>query len=158
MGNDQYKMSYQKHSKKQSKTFLEVALVGILRGLWFLIKLPFKGIAKKTGISAAELNEITARRHKIESLLNSSSEIELKHAVLEADKLVDHILKLKGYEGDTFAERLRSAEEYIDRNIYQSIWEGHKIRNQIAHEHELRITNQELRAAADKLLKFTKSI
>ncbi|MFA4996051.1 MAG: hypothetical protein WC536_02830 [Patescibacteria group bacterium] len=151
-------MSYQKHSKKQSKTFLEIALVGIMRALWFLIKLPFKGMAKKKGISVAERNEITLRRHKIESLLNSNSEIELKHAVLEADKLVDHILKLKGYEGDTFADKLRSAEESMSHLTYNEIWQGHKIRNRIAHENELRITNQELRTAADKLLKFTKSI
>ncbi len=157
MGNDKYKMSYQKYPKKQNKTFLEIALVGILKALWFLIKLPFVGKVGKKGISVAERNQIIGKRHEIESLLNSNSEIELKHAVLEADKLVDHILKLKGYGGDTFADRLRNIEASMDNNTYQSLWQGHKVRNRIAHESES-IGREELKNAAANLLKYIKQI
>jgi hypothetical protein len=138
-------------------TIAEKVLVGILKGLWFLIKLPFKGLGAKKGISIAERNEITGKRHEIESLMVSSSEIELKHAVMEADKLVDRVFKLKGFEGDTFADRLRGAERSMDHGIYQSIWQGHKVRNRIAHESDA-ISVNELRSAADKLLKYTKQL
>lgn len=67
-------------------------------------------------------------------MLESDNIYELKHAVIEADKLVDFCLKAKGYAGETFADRLRSAEKYMDKNSYQAIWYGHKVRNQIAHE------------------------
>lgn len=150
-------MAQKYYKKNQESTVLETVVVGIFKALWFLIKLPFKGIAKKKGISVAERNEITVRRHKIESLLNSSSEIELKHAVLEADKLVDHILKLKGYEGDTFADKLRSAEESMSHLTYNEIWQGHKVRNRIAHESEA-ISVNELKSAIDKLLKYSKQV
>jgi hypothetical protein len=150
-------MSYQKYSKKQSKTFLEIALVGIFKGLWFLIKLPFKGLSSKKGISIAERNEITGKRHEIEGLISSNNEIELKHAVMEADKLADRVLKLKGFGGDTFADRLRSAERSMDHGIYQSLWQGHKVRNRIAHESGA-INPSELRSAVNDLLRYIKQI
>lgn len=138
-------------------TIAEKIVVGIFKALWFLIKLPFKGMAGRKGISVTERNEITSKRHEIENLLGSSSVIELKHAVMEADKLVDQVLKLKGYPGETFADRLKFAEKHLDWSLYQNIWEGHKIRNRIAHESET-ISFGELKSAIDKLLKYTKQI
>jgi hypothetical protein len=77
---------------------------------------------------------------------------------MEADKLVDYTLKLYGYAGETFADRLRSAEKYIDRNVYQAIWWGHKVRNQIAHEHGNEIAAHELKLAAKNLLTYLRKI
>lgn len=154
--------SYQKNGnykkKNEGPTILEVIFVGIFKALWFLIKLPFKGIKKKQGITGENRTYIITKRQEIESLLNSESEIELKHAVMEADKLVDYILKLKNYAGETFADRMRSAQGAIDSNMCDRIWQGHKVRNQLAHENELQITKQELREATNKLLSYTKSI
>ena len=144
-------------SKKQQPTFLEVVLLGIFRSLWFLVKLPFRGWQKKAGISPEKRNEIITKRHNIESLLNSESEIELKHAVMEADKLVDYVLKIKNYSGDTFADRLRSAEKDIAPALYNEIWQGHKVRNQLAHD-DINFNKPELSEATRKLLKYTRDI
>jgi len=143
-----------KNYKTQSQqTFLEIIVVGIFKVLWWIIALPFKGLKgkKKSGLGAEEKNYIAIKRQEVENFLNSESPIELKHAVMEADKLVDYILQAKNYQGETFADRLRSAESFISKDIYNSIWTGHKVRNQIAHEHELRIENKELRTAAENL-------
>jgi hypothetical protein len=144
--------------KPQGPTLLEVIFVGIFKALWFLIKLPFRGIKKKQGITGENRTYIITKRQEIESLLNSESEIELKHAVMEADKLVDHVLRIKGHQGETFADRLRSAQGAIESNLYDKIWQGHKVRNQLAHENELRITNNELREAANKLLSYIRTV
>ena len=142
------------YKKNQGPTLLEAIFVGIFKGLWFLISLPFKKRGKRGGLSAQNQAEISAKRQEIESLLSSDNEYELRHAVMEADKLIDHVLKLKGFGGETFADRLRNAEEYIDHNTYQSIWEGHKVRNTLAHEHDASISKEELRGSANKLLKY----
>lgn len=144
-------------NKRQQPTILEMIVLGLIKGLWFLIKLPFKRLQKKAGISQEKRNEIIAKRHNIENLLNSESEIELKHAVMEADKLVDYVLKMKNYHGETFADRLRSAEADIDQSTYQSIWNGHKVRNQLAHD-ETNFSKHELSEATRKLLKYTRDI
>jgi hypothetical protein len=150
-------MSQKYYKKNQGPTLLETIFVGFFKALWFLILLPFKKRGRKKGLSGTEIAEITARRREIESLLSSESEIELRHAVMEADKLVDYVLKLKGYAGETFADRLRSAEGHIDRTIYQSIWEGHKVRNTLAHEHDAKISKEELQRAINNLLRYLRN-
>ena len=137
---------------------METIVVGIFKGLWFLLKLPFRGRRKKRVISNGDKTEIRVKRVEIENLSKSSNEIELKHAIIEADKLVDHVFILNGYSGETFADRLRSAEDKIDRNVYEGIWQGHKVRNQIAHEHNANISERELKYSIEKLLNYLRSI
>jgi len=144
----------QHYKKNQGPTLLETIFVGIFKGLWFLISLPFRKRGKKSGLSSRDQAEINSKRQEIEKLVSGDNEYELKHAVMEADKLVDHVLKLKGYTGETFADRLRNAEKYIDHNTYQNIWAGHKTRNTLAHEHDANISKEELRGSVSKLLKY----
>ncbi len=68
-------------------------------------------------------------RH-IESLMESASQSEWREAVVEADIMLDDVLKQRGYTGENLGERLKSA----DFATLQDAWEAHKVRNQIAHE------------------------
>lgn len=145
--------SYYKKHKPQQPTVLETIVVGFGRGLWWLVSLLFRKKGRKGGLSVEDRNYIIRKRQEIESLLNSENDIKLKHAVMEADKLVDFILRKKDYRGDTFADRLRSAEQYMDQSTYQNLWDGHKIRNQIAHD-DANINLQTLISAAQKLLSY----
>ena len=146
------------YRKQQQPDIITTIVVGFFKLIWWLIMLPFGGLKKRTGISADDRAYIFNKRVEIEKILKSESMIELNHAVLEADKLVDFMLKLKGYQGKTFADRLRNSQADLSKNIYNDLWEGHKIRNQIAHESEMRISNNELRQAAEQLLIYTKFI
>lgn len=56
----------------------------------------------------------------------------LKTAIAEADKLLDHVMKQKGYAGATMAERLRHAESRFSK--VNNVWNAHKLRNALAHE------------------------
>ncbi|MCC7289260.1 hypothetical protein IT414_02640 [bacterium] len=56
----------------------------------------------------------------------------LKHAVVEADKLLDHVLKAKGYHGETMADRMKKAQNQFSRR--EAVWAAHKLRNQMVHE------------------------
>ena len=144
-----------KHYKKnQGPTLLETIFVGIFKGLWFLISLPFRKGRKKGGLSSRDQAEINTKKQEIRKLVSGDNEYELKHAVMEADKLVDHVLKLKGYNGETFADRLRNAQQFIDHNTYQAIWTGHKTRNALAHEHDAKLSKEELKSAINNLLKY----
>lgn len=121
-------------SRRNQQTVLEKIVLGIFAGIWWLVKLPFR--RKKSGgkISLADQKYIMSKRHEIEKMAQSDNIYELKHAVIEADKLVDFILKKRGFAGETFADRLRSAEKKIDQANYQNLWNAHKVRNQIAHD------------------------
>lgn len=63
----------------------------------------------------------------------STKEAEWKFAVIEADKLVDDLLKQAGYPGDTMGERLMNIEQGQLLSL-QGLWEAHKIRNKLAHD------------------------
>jgi hypothetical protein len=56
----------------------------------------------------------------------------LQLAVLEADKLLDHALKHRGYQGQTMGDRLKSARGSFMNN--DAVWQAHKLRNRLAHE------------------------
>lgn len=144
--------------KQNQQTLPEILVIGIFNIIAGIIKLIFKGFAKKRGLSTSQKTEIIHRRHQIEQMLVSNNIHELSQAVFEADKLVDHLLQSYGYEGQNFADRLRHAEQYLDRNLCNQIWQGHKVRNLLAHDHDHRPEAEELRRAAEKLLRYIKTI
>lgn len=64
-------------------------------------------------------------------LIEKKVDREPKHALMEADRVLDFVLKKKGYEG-SLGEKLKQAEKLfkeVDR-----VWEAHKLRNQAVHE------------------------
>jgi hypothetical protein len=61
----------------------------------------------------------------------------LQLAVFEADKLLDHALKNRGFGGDTMGERLKSANRaFMNTN---AVWDAHKLRNRLAHEQNVQL-------------------
>src|SRR3989344_7068660 len=73
------------------------------------------------------------RWQKVLELVNSPMDANWRLAVLEADNMLDDMLKLKKYEGETLGERLQNSNPDLFTTIDYA-WEAHKIRNQIAHE------------------------
>ena len=80
------------------------------------------------------------RRHKIskKNLLEIQNawktiirQKDMRHAIMDADKLLDHALYLLGYKGN-LGNKLKKATPLF-KNINR-IWAAHKIRNNIAHQ------------------------
>jgi len=74
--------------------------------------------------------------------LDSILENDWKFAIIEADKLIDNILRDKNYQGETISERLSLVTKQEIPSIDQ-LWQAHKIRNKIVHEPTFRLTKQE---------------
>jgi hypothetical protein len=66
-------------------------------------------------------------------------------AVIDADKLLDDALKRKHYKGKTMGERLVSAQRDITDN--DGVWFGHKLRNRLVHENNVKLTEREVKEA-----------
>lgn len=62
----------------------------------------------------------------------SDSPNDWKLAIIEADIILDGILKERGYAGTSLGERLRSITP-SQLSTIDDAWEAHKVRNQIAH-------------------------
>ena len=65
--------------------------------------------------------------------LESQNPTDWRMAILEADNILEDMVKKMGYDGENLGERLK-AVEVSDFNNLQNAWEAHKVRNKIAHE------------------------
>ncbi len=68
----------------------------------------------------------------IEELTSSENPNDWRLAILEADILLDELINLMGYKGETMGEKMKSIEA-SDFSTLDQAWEAHKVRNQIAH-------------------------
>lgn len=59
------------------------------------------------------------------------SEKDEKHKILDADKLLDAMLKKKGFTGSLGDKLKNNAKLFTDLN---GLWEAHRLRNKLAHE------------------------
>ena len=60
-----------------------------------------------------------------------TSTADLKHRVMDADKLLEHFMRKMGWTG-SFGDMLKShGSKFSDLN---GLWSAHKLRNSIAHE------------------------
>lgn len=102
--------------------------------------------ARKIQGAKAEKNP---RWNTILEQANSSNPNDWRQAVLEADILLDDMLTALGYVGDGVGEKLKTADRG-DFNTLDLAWEGHKIRNQIAHQgSDFVLTQREARRSVD---------
>ena len=74
----------------------------------------------------------------IENSVSRDNQASWQVAIMNADKLVDQALRESKYKGETMGERMKSAQK-VWRNA-NHIWGAHKIRNQLAHEVNTKLT------------------
>lgn len=65
--------------------------------------------------------------------IESGNPNDWKLAIIEADIILDDLLKQKGYAGNSLGERLKSISP-AQLATLNDAWEAHKIRNRIAHD------------------------
>lgn len=143
MANNNY---YQRKSnKKQEDSFEAKLVIGLFKGVWWLITAPFKLMGKKgegktslkPGVrqsQAIDSQAVATRWTDIQTSIGLGGATHFGSAVVAADKLLDYVLKQKGYAGDTMGERLKSAQSDFSGDTYHKVWEAHKLRNQLVHE------------------------
>lgn len=66
-------------------------------------------------------------------------------AILKADKLLDQALRETGSRGSTMGERMKSRQgAWTNAN---AVWSAHKLRNKVAHEESVNLTDQAVQRA-----------
>lgn len=78
--------------------------------------------------------DIEARWRGVQALAQSANQADLKQAVIQADVMIDSIMKQAGVGGKTFGERLKILKEKLPRHVYQKLWAAHLKRNELVHE------------------------
>ncbi len=103
------------------KSLYEDLSTQVLRDAEKLYDQHFRGAAKSSRLEDVLLHS------------TSSNPNDWKLAIIEADIILDDILKQKGYAGNSLGERLKSISPNQLASL-QDAWEAHKVRNRIAHE------------------------
>lgn len=89
----------------------------------------------------------------VQRRMETNDESEWKLAIIEADSIMDEIIKQLGYGGDTMGERMKKMNPgqfpYLD-----DAWRAHKVRNFIAHDASYRLQ----RATAQRVIEIYSKI
>ena len=107
-----------------------LAAVLIVGALLFAVITMTKG-----GARGLDIDKYRSKWLEIEQNLTRDDAASHQLSVLHADKLLDQALRDKGVAGNTMGERMK-ATKWSNAN---AVWASHKLRNQIAHETDVRV-------------------
>ena len=79
-----------------------------------------------------------------------------KLAVIEADKLVDNVLRAMVIPGETMGERLKAAAHNYPK--IREVWPAHKLRNQLVHDSDFNLTQNRAKRALQDFEKALKTL
>jgi hypothetical protein len=68
----------------------------------------------------------------IKNLIESPQESDWRQAIIEADIMLEEVLRRQGYEGATIGDMLKSARQENFHTLNDA-WDAHRVRNDIAH-------------------------
>ncbi len=121
--------------------------------IYYIVRLNLIGERVEYFFDVLGANHISRRRtlrawKQIKKRLKTRETNQLKLAILEADKVLNEILRMAGYPGRNIDERLQQITSAQLSNI-EEILQVHKIRNRIANEPDFIITSNEAEIAID---------
>ncbi len=85
--------------------------------------------------------------------IGSENESQWKLALIDADKILENLLREAGFSGEGVGEMLKKAEAEGRLRSLQDAWQAHKIRNRIAHEVGFVLTKREAKVAVESYKK-----
>lgn len=89
----------------------------------------------KIGFKSVDWLEVEGKLRSLDAMAASADQAMSKQVIMQADMLVDFILKQGNVPGQTMGERLKSLQNVADRSTLNMLWGVHKKRNELAHEH-----------------------
>jgi len=118
--------------------FLVMVIILLVKTTW--IKYNFgEALIEFFTFRTFKTKKLTKKWKKITARLKTDNESEYKLAVIEADALFDDVLKNMGFSGESLGERLKKLTPALLSNL-EEVWQAHKIRNNIVHDSDYRLT------------------
>ena len=84
-------------------------------------------------VAAHDVPKTQLRWNHIQELARSDSGQNWRLAILEADIVLNELIDMQGYKGETMADKMRQIER-ANFNTIDLAWEAHRSRNRVAHE------------------------
>jgi len=106
----------------------------------------FIGFRKLPEVDTDHSLKVTREWENILKRLEANDEANHKLAVIEADKLLDTVLKKLTIPGSTMGERLKAISVSQLPSI-DNVWKVHKLRNHLVHTSEFVLTDNKAKQA-----------
>lgn len=84
-------------------------------------------------VEAEDIPRTRLRWNRVMEHASSNDEHKWRLAILEADIMLNELLDVQGYKGETMGEKMKQVNR-ADFNSIDDAWEAHKMRNRVAHE------------------------
>ncbi|MBI4709470.1 MAG: hypothetical protein HY764_04710 [Candidatus Portnoybacteria bacterium] len=94
---------------------------------------------------------------KVNSRLEKGDEANLKLAIIEADNMLDEVLKRMGLEGKDMGERLEKMTKQ-QLGFLDEVWSAHRLRNLIVHQSDVVISKEQAEEAIGSFEKALKEL
>ncbi|MBU2595876.1 hypothetical protein KJ713_03545 [Patescibacteria group bacterium] len=147
---------YKKRRFERTKPFEHQLTEGVLAGFWSIIKWPFlRHRAKKAELKKLDKEKVKKRWTIVEDLYKKS---DFRAVIIEADKIMEYTLEHLNFEGNNYAERLKSAQHRFSKSVFDSLWEARRSRNRVIHEMEHEINSFEAKNVKDKIKRALKEL
>lgn len=99
----------------------------------------------KRGPKTLDVEKYRSRWMTIEQQLKRDEASTYPMSVLSADNLLDQAMKERGIQGETMGARMKQMQaKWSNAN---NVWAAHKLRNQIAHESDAKVSYDAARRA-----------
>jgi hypothetical protein len=92
-----------------------------------------------------KLNQEYYQKKWSELLTRVKTQDGMALAIIDADKLLDDVLKKRHFKGKTMGERLVAAQRQLSDN--DAVWFAHKLRNKLVHETNVRLKKRDVQKA-----------
>lgn len=144
--------------RRYKKSTEQQIVIAILKGIWWLISWPFRFFMRKSAktyqpnareFRSLDQSFLHQKWAEIQQLIALGKPSNYSRAVLEADKLLDHILKGLHTPGLTMGDRLKASKNRFSPEGYNAAWQGHKVRNELVHNAEYTLTDFMARSAIE---------
>lgn len=136
---------------------MDSTLVGFLVGVLVVAGLLMFVISfTKRGHKQLDMEKYRCKWMEIEQSLSKNDTSSHVLTILNADKLLDQALRERGVAGETMGERMKT-ERAVWKNA-NAVWGAHKLRNQIAHEADVKVSYDDTRRALSAFKQALKDI
>ena len=109
-------------------------LIAILILIIFFTGKPGIFTSQRSILSSRDLQRYRTEWQEIKSLTVLGGPSQLKQAVIQADRLVEQVLRILYPAVKTNVERYKKAEIlFSDKKSYDDLWYAHKARNELVH-------------------------
>jgi len=102
------------------------------------------GFKSRSNFKKVDWLAVDVKLRQFNQMSLSADQATKKQLLIQADNLVDQILKQSSTRGQTMGERLKALRSILPSKLYSRLWQAHIKRNELVHESDSFVADWEI--------------